>query len=609
MRLFVLLSKKVLRCSGAQVLRCHQGFSIIEIIISIGIFGLFASGIYMGSFFVLKSVYDSRLRILENGILNEQIEIIRNLPYDQVGILHGSPAGALARTVTTTRNNIPFTITRTIRSIDDPYDGTIGGTPNDIAPADYKMVQVEIMCDQCQQKRPISMETRVGPRALEGDPTHGALFIQVFDAAAVPVVGASVHVVASTTDPSIDLVDTTDNTGMLKLVDLPSGINAYAITVTKDGYTTERTVESSATVLNPVHPPASVVAQNVTQISFAIDLVSSLQFSTINLSCSPINNVSIALAGTKLIGTNPDVPKINENFLTDNNGEYAATLLDWDNYSPVVSGYDVVGTIPQLPVSLAPGVDQPIKFILSSNTARSLVVDVRDSITKQPIANATVDISGPDNDTEQTGVGYIRQTDWSGGSGQLLFTNDSYYSDDGSIENNNLAGDLKLRKIGQYYLPSAQLESSIFDVGTTPNYVSLVWEPFSQSVETGAGSLRFQIATSVTTSSAVWVYKGPDGTDATYYDNTNPILSSVHNSERYLRYKLFLSTASTTYTPVLSDISVSYTNDCTPPGQAYFGNIPNGTYTIDAGKAGYQTSTIHVSVAGDTLSSIELSAQ
>nr|MBP9695294.1 carboxypeptidase regulatory-like domain-containing protein [Candidatus Magasanikbacteria bacterium] len=567
------------------------------------------SGIYMGSFFVLKSVYDSRLRILENGILNEQIEIIRNLPYDQVGILHGSPAGALARTVTTTRNNIPFTITRTIRNIDDPYDGTIGGTPNDIAPADYKMVQVEIMCDQCQQKRPISMETRVGPRALEGDPTHGALFIQVFDAAAVPVVGASVHVVASTTDPSIDLVDTTDNTGMLKLVDLPSGINAYAITVTKDGYTTERTIESSATVLNPVHPPASVVAQNVTQISFAIDLVSSLQFSTINLGCSPINNVSIALAGTKLIGTNPDIPKINENFLTDNNGEYAATLLDWDNYSPVVSGYDVVGTIPQLPVSLAPGVNQPIRFILGSDTARSLVVDVRDSITKQPIANATVDISGPDNDTEQTGVGYIRQTDWSGGAGQLLFANDSYYSDDGSIENNNLAGDLKLRKIGQYYLPSAQLESSIFDVGTTPNYVSLVWEPFSQPVETGAGSLRFQIATSVTTSSAVWAYKGPDGSDSTYYDNTNPILSSAHNNERYLRYKLFLSTASTTYTPVLSDISVSYTNDCTPPGQAYFGNIPNGTYTIDAGKAGYQTSTIHVSVAGDTLSSIELSAQ
>jgi hypothetical protein len=168
---------------------------------------------------------------------------------------------------------------------------------------------------------------------------------------------------------------------------------------------------------------------------------------------------------------------------------------------------------------------------------------------------------------------------------------------------------LKLRKIGQYYLPSAQLESSIFDVGTTPNYVSLVWEPFSQPVETGAGSLRFQIATSVTTSSAVWSYKGPDGTGTTYYDNTNPILSSAHNNERYLRYKLFLSTASTTYTPVLSDISVSYTNDCTPPGQAYFGNIPNGTYTIDAGKAGYQTSTIHVSVAGDTLSSIELSAQ
>ncbi|MBI4992997.1 MAG: prepilin-type N-terminal cleavage/methylation domain-containing protein, partial [Candidatus Magasanikbacteria bacterium] len=131
----------------------HKGFTLVEIVVALGVFLLFASGIYSGIQFVFKSVYYSRLKILETGILNEQLEIIRNLPFEDVGIVNGSPSGVLERTATTTRNNIDFEITRTIRNIDDPFDGTIGGTPNDLAPADYKMVEVEIICTNCYQTK------------------------------------------------------------------------------------------------------------------------------------------------------------------------------------------------------------------------------------------------------------------------------------------------------------------------------------------------------------------------------------------------------------------------------------------------------------------------
>src|SRR3989338_7949799 len=200
------------------------GFSLLEIVVAIGIFTLFVIGIYGGIQMIYKVVYQSRLHVVESGILNEQVEVIRNLSYFDVGILSGSPVGVLARTVTTTRNGVVFTITRTIRNIDDPFDGMIGGNPNDTAPADYKLVQIDVICDGCGQKVARTLTTRVGPKYLENNPNNGALFIKVFDASAQPVSGASVRVVSASTTPTIDLTDTTDNEGMLRLVDMPPGV-------------------------------------------------------------------------------------------------------------------------------------------------------------------------------------------------------------------------------------------------------------------------------------------------------------------------------------------------------------------------------------------------
>ena len=172
-----------------------KGFGLLEVMIAVAIFVVFAVGIYSGIQYVFKVVYQSRLRILESSILNEQIEIIRNLSFYDVGIINGSPAGVLTKTETIRRNDIDFLITRTIRNIDDPFDGTIDGEPKDLVPADYKMVQIDVICSHCSQQEPLSVITYVSPKLLEGDPTHGALF-KSFDADARPVQGASVQVVA-----------------------------------------------------------------------------------------------------------------------------------------------------------------------------------------------------------------------------------------------------------------------------------------------------------------------------------------------------------------------------------------------------------------------------
>lgn len=96
-----------------------KGFGLVESVVATGVFLTFALGVYGGIQTVFKIVYQSRLRISETTILNEQIEIIRNMSFHDIGIVNGSPAGILEKEINIIRNNISFDVVRTIRYIDD----------------------------------------------------------------------------------------------------------------------------------------------------------------------------------------------------------------------------------------------------------------------------------------------------------------------------------------------------------------------------------------------------------------------------------------------------------------------------------------------------------
>lgn len=587
-----------------------RGFTLIEIIIGVAVFVLVSVGVYSSIQFVFKVVYQSRIRIIETSVLNEQIEIIRNMNFHDVGILNGSPAGLLERTVTTTRNSIEFEITRTIRNIDDDFDGTVGGDPNDLSPADYKLVEVEIVCAGCDQREPLTMTTYIGPKYLEGDPTHGALFVEVFDANAQPVQGASVHIVSTLTDPAYDFTDVTDNDGMLRIVDLVEGVQAYDIVVSKAGYTSAQTITPSAENLNPTKLPASVVAQDVTEISFSIDEVSSMNVSSINQYCNAVGSVSTHVFGTHLVGTEPDVYIVSTTIATDGSGEYTFADMHWDNYMFNLTGYDLIGTIPNLSVYLPAGSVQPVQLITGPNYNYSLLVNILDSVTGQPISNASVVVTSTGyNENKITGIGFSNQTDWSGGDGQLDYIDQTlYWSQDGGMEDDDPEGDLKLKLVGESYVSDSELESSIFDLGTSVNFVNLIWTSLSQPLETGDDPVLWQLATSNTSTPETWDYLGSDGTGATYYDDENISINDIHDGDRYFRYKLFLATASTTYTPTISDVSVTYTTECTPPGQVYFGNLSEQSYSIVVSAEGYSTITDTADIDGDIIMEVNMVA-
>jgi len=582
-----------------------KGFTLIEVVIATAVFLLFAIGVYGGLQLIFKIVYQSRLRILETSILSAELETVRNLPFDQVGISGGLPAGVLPHTKNITRNGILFNITATVRNIDDPFDGTIGGNPNDTSPADYKLVEMAIICDNCIQQAPVILNTMVSPKGLEGASQNGALFIHVFDSNGQPVSSTNVHVVNTNPNPDLIIDDTTGNDGWLKIVDTPTGTLCYNITVSKAGYSTDGTIA-------PVKLPATIATQTVTEIFFSIDRLSSLNIHTVSHACAPVGNASFNMHGEKLIGTNPDVYKYSHNFSTDGAGNKELADLEWDKYHLDFSssGYDIGGSAPMLPLKLNPGATQDLTIILRTHKDDSLLVKVNDAGTGLPLSGAAVRLTdgGSYDKSLTTGLGYTRQTDWSGGGGQADFSvTNQYFADSGTLDNDSPVGDLKLKRSGNHYLNSGWLESSTIDLGAAVNFNSLIWEPFDQPAQAGINALTFQLATSDIPDPAGWDFVGPDGTAGTYYAISDNTIWNGHNGDRFLRYKTYLNTVNDSFTPQLSEVSLTYVNQCSPPGQSFFNDVDSGLYNLEVSHDGYITNSGPIDILGNTDIEVNLS--
>ncbi len=575
-----------------------RGVSLIEAIFGAAIFALLAVSIYQGYASLISLISLSREKVIIADLINEEFEVIRNMPFSNIGLVGGIPSGILVSTTTKTRDGRAFEISRTIRNIDDPFDGTIGGDPNDLSPADYKMVQVAVVCTSCKNSQPTSAVANFAPKNLESASTNGALFIKVFDANGIPVSQADVSVVNS--GAGVNISEVTNNNGELQIVDAPPGQNAYRITVTKSGYTTDRTYATSTQNPNPAKPDATVLLQQVTQVSFVIDKVSTINIFSKDLQCASVPDVSFDIAGAKLIGTNPDVLKWSGSFSTDSSGQRVLNNIEWDTFTLTPgSGSNIIGVNPTSPFSVLPDSVQNVDMIVGSAIPNALLVTVLDGVTLLPLSDAHLTLDQGSNVVEKyTGRGYLSQTDWSGGSGQSNFTNTTrYFSDDGNIDINSPDGELKLVKTLGNYVSSGVLTSSIFDTGTTSNFTNILWIPTDQPSQAGTDSVKMQFASSIdNTATTTWSYFGSDGTSGSYYTLNNNNISSVHNGDRYFRYKIFLSTEASNKTPNISDLAVTYTSECVPPGQAIFDTLSSGNHDLTIEKSGYQTQVYPVNI-------------
>ena len=581
----------------------NKGFTLVETLVGVFVFSLVLLAGYGAYVALFKVIQLNHQKITAINLANEQFELIRNIPYANVGVPGGIPNGVIPHSQTLVRSGITFDVLTTIRNIDLLADGTIGGTPNDTSPSDNKLVEVEVSCAVCTNFAPVILSTTVSPKYLEAlGANEGAIFVKVFDANGVPVEGASVHIVNNKVSPAIVVNDVTPANGILQIIGVPVGSEAYEISVSKTGYSSARTYTSGDSS-NPVpnQPHASVVAEQVTSISFAIDKLADLSIKTRTYNCVPIGSVNLLLKGTKTIGQ--DVLKYSQSIATDGSGDYFNGSVEWDfyNITGMDADYDVVGINPVNPVNVLPDADQEVVVTVAPKNTNSLLLTVKDSATSMALSGADIILTSTNGyyATTTTGRGYIRQTDWSLGAGQTDFINESkYFTNSGSVADNSPAGEIRLLESFGQYLVSGMIESSTIDTGAVSNFYSFVRLPVDQPVLAGEDSVKLQFATNSTTTQPIsWDFVGPDGTSATYYTLADNSLSSVHNGDRYVRYRAFLSTEVATATPNVSDIAFTFTSECTPPGQVVFSGLADGDYTITVSKTGYTDVVRNVTIS------------
>lgn len=578
----------------------QSGFTLVEVIVASALFVVIGLGFYQVYTTILETTNRLRLKNMALFIANSQIELLRNAPYDDIGLLGGLPNGVFDQTVTVAMNDVEFEVTRYIRSIDEPFDGLFGSAPQDLSPADNKAVTISVDCVTCGDFEPVALTARIAPIGLETSSSNGAMLFRVFDAAGQPIQGAEVHITNDDTDPAIDFMDTTNSEGELLLVDAPPGTETYQITVTKDGYSTERTYAAGEDgVLNPVKPNLTVAVGEIAQGSFAIDVLSDVQVSTVSPACVSAPNVGFVVSGSKLLSSDPDVVKFEQGYESNGAGIVTLSDIEWDTYTFTESDetYAITGYNPLNPIAIDPGQNEDILLVVEPIDPYMVTVTVLDSGSSLPVASSTVSLSlGEYDESLTTDVGVIQQTDWSSGGGQIDFENESRFYDQTDIDYTTTEGEIVLRSVSGEYVTSGFLISSSFDMGDDGLLRSFNWAPLSQV--TGEDSLRFQIATN--DDNASWNFIGPDGTSNTYYTASNRTLHSSHIGDRYLRYRAYLSTSDVDFSPVLSDAYVTFTSDCVPPGQVTFSGAPStGDYALTVLADGYDPASTTVTVDED----------
>jgi hypothetical protein len=345
----------------------------------------------------VKSIGYARLRGEATRLAQEKLEIVRNLSYESVGVVGGIPAGPIEPISEETVGGTNFRVATSVRYIDDEFDGY---APSDLLPVDYKRIKVSVTWDgYLASKTPVELLTDVTPRGVETAEDQGTLSILVFNSQGQPVSGATVHIQAPVS-PAIDMTVLTDSYGMVLVPGAPICDSCYEIEVTKDGFTTDQT-HGTDEVTNPLKPHVTILEGLVSNVSFAIDVVSSI---TVRVTrdggggYAPFVGAQFMIRGTKQIGTTADdepVYKVEESLISGTGGQTTLANLEWDNYTiyiPENSSVDYAGSWPLNPVGVLPGSNTQIAMVIKAASSHTLLLQLLDEL-HQPTSGVVAELS------------------------------------------------------------------------------------------------------------------------------------------------------------------------------------------------------------------------
>lgn len=376
----------------------NTGFSLIELLVSTAVLLMvFAASMTIFSF-SLNLIGEARVRSMATNLAIEEMEMLRNIEYSNLGTVGGIPSGIVPQEKTIEVDDTIFNIYTSIVYVDDPFDGT--GTDDPIN-TDYKRVRLEINWQGAfPSRQAIVFGTDISPPGLETLEGGGILQVSVADASGLPVEEAEVRIVNDEVDPVIDTTLVTPETGVITLPGAPACVDCYSITASKSGYTSDRTY-STDEVANPNKPDATVIEGELSQLSLNIDRTSQITFYTTGsreANFPPFAGVQFRLRGSRTIGTDTQDQPIylyDQALTSGPGGVLTVSNLPWDTYQitiPNPSSVDLAGTKPLSPFSLEPNAQMDLRLVTTPSSTNNLLTKVAD-LNGNPIATASVTLS------------------------------------------------------------------------------------------------------------------------------------------------------------------------------------------------------------------------
>lgn len=300
-----------------------KGTTLIESLIVIFVFSVMALTFYSSFSLGMVRILDAQRRLQAMSLANEQMERVRNIPYEDVGF-DGSVPSCVNHCVMVPNEERDFGtghfyISTTVQYEDDSNDGTLLSS-TDAVPNDYKKVLISVEWGARSSEQHVEMVARFVPPGIEQEiPNTGALSINVYNNAGDPVSGVNVTITGIAGNFS------TDNTGNLFLLGVPVSDPGYPIRLTKSGYEILETLPYPPVGAFPPKNPPVIVANGAINVgNFELNPLTDITFHAEDPFGNSFPNTIFLLSGGRRLDNNAlptDYEYQNESNAADANGD------------------------------------------------------------------------------------------------------------------------------------------------------------------------------------------------------------------------------------------------------------------------------------------------
>jgi prepilin-type N-terminal cleavage/methylation domain-containing protein len=299
--------------------RTQSGYTLVELMVAVFVLSIIVLSTFTLFTALVKSALLMKRKAVALTLATNQMEYLKSLPYNNLAVAGGSivASSPLPATTVQTVNGVKYTVKTSINYVDEAYDGC-GSYPStalkqlycrnypppatapatDTNPADYKSVNVSVT--DASGLILSDVDTQIAARVAETASNTGALFVLVIDANGNPLTGANVHVTNTTSTPTVDVNDDTDQNGNTIFYGLPpdSTNYDYNITATLSGYSTLTTIVPSGT-LQPNYSNQQILSQQSSFVTLQLKPqgTNSLWVETTNTAGTALGAVKVYLKG------------------------------------------------------------------------------------------------------------------------------------------------------------------------------------------------------------------------------------------------------------------------------------------------------------------------